>query len=113
MVVSFTTLTPDAGVLSNDTVVVPTSVKLLPVIVTKVPPAGGPLSGSIALTCGALWYVNPLKSVSDPLLLLTVTSASPAVLAGVVQLMVVSLITLTPDAGAPPKVTLVSGVVVK
>ena len=51
IVVSLTTVTPVAAVVPKSTAVAP--VKLVPVIVTDVPPAAGPLVGLRPVTVGA------------------------------------------------------------
>ena len=51
IVVPLTTVTPVAGVVPKSTVVAP--VKPVPVIVTRVPPAAGPLVGLMPVTVGA------------------------------------------------------------
>ena len=51
IVVALTTVTPVAGVVPKSTAVAP--VKPVPVIVTRVPPAAGPLFGLIPVTVGA------------------------------------------------------------
>ena len=54
MVVGDCTVTPVAGKPPKVTVVDPKPVKLLPVTVTAVPPAGEPLSGETDVMFGAL-----------------------------------------------------------
>ena len=51
IVVALTTVTPVAAVVPKSTAVAP--VKPVPVIVTKVPPAAGPLVGLMPVTAGA------------------------------------------------------------
>lgn len=51
MVVALTTVTPEAGVPPNVTAVAP--VRLVPVMVTLVPPSVEPLTGLIDVTVGA------------------------------------------------------------
>ena len=51
MVVEFTTVMKVAGLAPNLTAVA--VVKLLPVMLTKLPPAGGPEVGDTAVTVGA------------------------------------------------------------
>ena len=55
MVVLFTTVTPVAAVPPNVTVA--PAAKFVPVIVTAVPPAGGPLLGLTLVTVGTTTYV--------------------------------------------------------
>jgi hypothetical protein len=54
IVVAFTTTILEADVPPKVTVVVPTAVKSVPVIVTEVPPEGGPLLGATEVMLGAL-----------------------------------------------------------
>ena len=80
--------------------------KFVPVIVTDVPPAVGPLLGDTLLTVGLTTYVNPLVRLPLwPIELVTVTVTAPAVPAGVVAVIVVLLTTTTFVAAAPAKVT--------
>jgi hypothetical protein len=58
MVVLFTTTTFVAALLPNVTVA--PAAKFVPVIVTAVPPAVGPLLGDTLATVGATTYVYPL-----------------------------------------------------
>ena len=51
IVVALTTVTPVAAVVPKSTAVAP--VKPVPVIVTRVPPAAGPLFGLMPVTVGA------------------------------------------------------------
>ena len=71
-----------AAVVPNFTAVAP--VKLVPVIVTLVPPAKGPELGEIPVTVGAVTYVNwSLEPVAlVPLVVVTVISTVPALPAG-------------------------------
>ena len=108
-----TTVTPVADAPPKVTEVVPTFVKSDPVRVTAVPPAAGPLFGLTEVMAGGLWYVNALGRVSEPFELVTVMPTVPAACAGASQVMVVELTTLRFAARDPPKVTVVSGVVVK
>ena len=81
--VPLTTTTFVAAVPPNVTVAPLT--KLVPVIVTPVPPVAGPVFGFTLLTEGAATYVNPL--VRLPLCasgFVTVTVTPPAACAGVV-----------------------------
>ena len=55
IVVSLTTVTFVAGVVPKSTAVAP--VKLVPTIVTRVPPAAGPVDGFIPVTTGAVAVV--------------------------------------------------------
>src|SRR5262249_47327614 len=105
MVLPSTTVTPVAAV--PPIVTVAPELKLVPVIVTLVPPATGPEFGATVATVGARpRFVNSLVWV--PLCvsaLVTVTSTMPAVCAGVVAVIVVLLTTVTPVAAVPPIVT--------
>ena len=56
IVVALTTVKSVAGVVPKSTAVAP--VKPVPVIVTKVPPAGEPEVGLKPETVGTDWYVN-------------------------------------------------------
>src|SRR2546427_1932377 len=81
--------------------------KLAPVMVMAVPPAVGPELGLTAATVGGgTTYVNssPGFAALDCPLTLTMTSATPARCAGVVALICVALMTLTPVAADPPTV---------
>jgi len=80
--------------------------KLVPVIVTAVPPATGPPLGDTLLTVGATIYVNALAKL--PLCaagLTTVTDTAPALPTGVVAVIVVGFTTDTLVAAAVPSVT--------
>jgi len=104
MLVPLTTTTFVAAVLPNFTVA-PVA-KFVPVIVTAVPPATGPLFGLTLLTVGTSTYVNPLARLPlcDPTLV-TVTVTAPALPAGVVAVMLVLLTTTTFVAAVLPNVT--------
>src|SRR5262249_10170906 len=62
ILVADTTVKLVAGVPPNDTPVAP--LKLLPVIVTVVPPVAGPLAGDTLLTVGADEFVPPTVTVT-------------------------------------------------
>src|SRR5712692_1250792 len=85
-----------AVVLPNLTTVAP--VKLVPVIVTLVPPAAGPLVGLRLVTAGtarkANWSAAPVALV--PPGVVTVTSTAPAEPAGLVAVIDVAEFTVTP-----------------
>jgi hypothetical protein len=102
--VLLTTTTFVAAVLPNFTVAPET--KFVPVIVTAVPPATGPLAGDMPVTVGATAYVNPFARLPlcDPTFV-TVTVTAPAAPAGVVAVIDVLLTTTTFVAAAPPNVT--------
>lgn len=60
--------------------------KLVPVIVTLVPPAIGPPEGATVVMVAVFWYVNPLTLVAEEeSVFVTTTSLAPRVPAGVVQ----------------------------
>jgi hypothetical protein len=104
MVVLFTTTTFVAPVPPN--VAVAPFTKFVPLIVTAVPPATGPLFGFTPVTVGAGndVYVNPF--VRFPLCvsgLVTVTVTAPAACAAVVAVMVVLFTTTTFVAPVPPR----------
>jgi hypothetical protein len=104
IVVAFTTATFVAAVPPNVTVA--PAAKLVPVIVTAVPPPVGPLLGLTLLTVGATTYVYPLARL--PLcvsVFVTVTVFGPAPPAGVVAVIVVAFTTATFVAAVPPNVT--------
>ena len=101
--VALTTVTPVAAVEPNFTVA-PVA-KFVPVIVTAVPPATGPLFGDTLVTVGGAAYVYPLARVPLCPLTVTVTVTAPAVPAGVVAVIDVALTTVTFVAEALPNVT--------
>jgi hypothetical protein len=106
IVVPFTTTTLVAAVAPNFTVA--PAAKFVPVIVTAVPPAAGPLFGDTLLTVTATAdvYVNALAKLPFWLFTVTVTVTAPAAFAGVVAVIVVLLTTVTFVAAVPPKVTI-------
>src|SRR5579863_756567 len=81
--------------------------RLVPVMMTVVPPAVGPLVGLSEDTVGAATNVNwsPLEVAEVPPAVVTVTSTVPADSAGEVAVIVVPLTTETPVAAVPPKET--------
>src|SRR5207244_8168642 len=82
--------------------------KSVPVIVTAVPPAVGPLVGETAVTVGGVMKVKqPVQVALWPSTLVTTTLTSPAAWAGVVATTTVASAKVTVP-GAPPKLT-VSG----
>ena len=103
MVVLLTTVTLVAEALPKVTVAPET--KLVPVMVTAVPPAVDPLLGLTPVTLGVTTYVKPLARLPLCPLLVTVTVTAPALPAGVVAVMLVLLTTVTFVAAAVPKVT--------
>ena len=103
-----TTVTPVTGRPPNVTAVAP--VKLVPVMVTKVPPAIGPEFGLTLETVGTVTYVNAAVPVPVPPGVVTATSTAPAVPAGAVTVIVVALSTVTFVAAVLPNVTAVAPV---
>jgi hypothetical protein len=88
-------------------------VKPVPVIVTVVPPATGPVAGEILVNVGieiVSEYVKDPVPVTDPPGVMMTTFAVPAVPAGVVAVTDVSLTTVTLVACVPPMVTMVAPV---
>ena len=79
-------------------------VKFVPVIVTAVAPATGPLFGVIAVTVGGAKYVNRSAALVTlvPLNVVTVTSTRPAPPGGEVAMIWVSLLTWK-EADLAPK----------
>jgi hypothetical protein len=104
MVVLLTTETFVADAPPNATVA--PAAKLVPVMVTAVPPAVGPLLGLTAVTVGWPMYVKPPGRLPLSPPLVTVTVTGPALPVGVVAVIVVLLTTTTFVAEALPKVTL-------
>jgi hypothetical protein len=102
-VVLFTKLTLVAAVPPNVTVA--PAAKFVPVIVTAVPPATGPLFGDTLLTVGTTTYVNPFVRLPLCPLTVTVTVTAPALPADVVAVIVVLFTTFTLVAAVPPNVT--------
>ena len=101
--VLLTTTTLVAAVPPNVTVA-PVA-KFVPVIVTAVPPAVGPLFGDTLLTVGITAYVNPLVRLPLCPLTVTVTVTAPALPAGAVAVISVGLTTTTLVAAVAPNVT--------
>ena len=104
---ALTTVTPVAAVPPTETVAVAS--KSVPVIVIAVPPPVGPEVGLTPVTVGGggEMYVNTsagFARLGCPATV-TMTSKVPAACAGVVALICVLLMTLTPVAAAPPTVT--------
>ena len=93
----------------NFTVVAPDT-NPLPVIVTTVPPATGPLVGLNAVTVGAATYVNETTFVEAPPGVVTVTVAAPATPAGAVAVTDVADTTTTFVAAFAPNFTPVAPV---
>jgi len=103
MEVLLTTTTFVAALLPNVTAA--GEEKLVPVIVTAVPPASGPTFGDTLLTVGATAYVKPLLRVPLWLFDVTVIFTGPAAPAGVIAVMDVLLTTVTFVAAAEPNFT--------
>lgn len=104
MLVLLTTTTFVAAVPPNVTVA-PVA-KLVPEIVTAVPPAVDPLLGDTLVTVGVPIYVKPLVRLPfKPPGFVTTTVTAPTAWAGVVAVMLVLLTTTTFVAAVPPNVT--------
>lgn len=105
MVVGETKVTPVAAAVPKVTVA--PFRKLVPVIVTVVPPLAVPWAGLTPLTVGAgLLYVKAFVFVAEPVAVVTTTLTSPAAWAGVTAVILVGLVTDRPVAAVPPTVTL-------
>jgi hypothetical protein len=103
--VSLFTVNDAAAVAPKLTALAP--VNPVPVIVTEVPPAGGPLFGETLVTVGAATNVNwsaALVALVPPIEV-TVTSTVAAACAGDVALIDVSEFTVNDAAAVPPKLT--------
>ncbi len=104
------TANDDAGVEPNATAVAP--VKFVPVIVTLVPPAVGPVEGATPNTVGAGTYVNsspgPVALVTPAVV--TVTSTTPDPCGEVAVIDVPLPLTTNVDAGFEPNATAVAPV---
>jgi hypothetical protein len=101
------TTTTFVAVVPPNVTVAPVT-KFVPVMVTAVPPAVGPLLGLTLVTVGAVGdvYVNPLVNVPVCVSgLVTTTFTAPAACAGVVAVICVPLTTTTFVAPVPPNVT--------
>ena len=103
IVVLFTTTTLVAAVPPNVTDAA--AAKFVPVIVTAVPPATGPLFGATLISVGTTTYVYPFTRFPLCPLTVTVTVAAPTLPAGVVAVIVVPFTTTTLPADVPPSVT--------
>jgi hypothetical protein len=98
-------LTTTKLVILNPTETFETDKRFVPVIVTAVPPATGPLVGLIDVNVGRSLYVNALVKVALPPLFVTTTFlAAPTVPEGVPAVIVVALTTTTLVQGLPPMV---------
>jgi hypothetical protein len=85
-------------------------VKLVPAIVTLVPPARGPELGLTEVTVGGAMYVYSVLAGLLPPGVVTTMLTAPAAPAGVVAVMVVAFTTKKVVAATPLKVTLVAPV---
>ncbi len=108
--VALTKLNAAAAVPPNDTPVTP--VRLVPVIVTTVPPAIGPDVGDNEVTVGSAGgatnvYLSPAETTEVPPGVMTVTSTRPAACAGATAVAEVADTGVTAVAAAVPKVTAV------
>jgi hypothetical protein len=103
MLVLLTTTTFVAAALPNVTVA-PVA-KFVPVIVTDVPPATGPLFGLTLLTVGVTTYVYPFARLPLCPLTVTVTVTAPSAPAGAVAVIVVLFTTATFVAATLPNFT--------
>ncbi len=93
------------------TVTLVAPVKLVPVMVIEVPPNVVPDVGETLVMVGTgTMYVNALVLVAGPPAVVTVTSFTPAVPAGVIAVMLVALTTTTLVAETLPTFTLVAPV---
>jgi hypothetical protein len=98
-----------AAIPSNVTAVAP--VKLLPVMVTVVPPSVGPTLGEIAVTTGAGGTkLNRELPTAVPPGVVTRTSTAPAACGGVTAVIEVRLVTVKLAAAVPPNVTAITPV---
>lgn len=89
------------------TVTLVVALKLVPVIVTAVPPATGPLDGDTDVIVGAATNVNPFTSVAEPPAVVSTRFTGPAVLAGVTTVTEVALTFVSDVPAVPPNVTAV------
>jgi len=102
----FTVIAPVAfAVLPKDTLVAP--VKPVPVIITLVPPAIGPVEGVmlVKVGCGTIYVYAPVPPVAVPFGVVITTFTAPAAWEGVVTETAVLLITVRPVAVEPPIIT--------
>ena len=108
-----TTVTDVALTFVSDVPAVPPNVTLLvperfvPVMVSVVPPATGPLDWDSSVIVGAAIYRYPFVAVAEPPAVVNTTSTAPAVLAGVSTVIEVELVLTIEVPAVPPKVTLV------
>ena len=106
--VALLTVNEAAAVTPKFTAVAP--VKLVPVMVTDVPPAVDPEFGLTLLTVGAAMKLKLAPQDLVPPGVVTDTLTGPAECAGVVAVIEVALTTVTLVAAAPPNVTAVAPV---
>jgi len=104
--VAETTTTFVAELAPNFTAVAP--VKSVPVMVTEVPPAAGPLVGLSDVTVGAATYVKLTRLLDVPPGVVTVTFAAPAAPAGALAVIWVVDTKFTVALALPPKFTVVA-----
>lgn len=104
-------LTTTSDVTDAPPIVTPVvPVKFVPVMVTLVPPAIGPLKGDTEVIVGIPKYVKPAVAVTEPPAPVRITFAAPAALAGVTTVTEVALTFVTDVPTVPPNVTLVVSV---
>lgn len=103
IVVALTTAKDAAATPAKVTDVAP--VKLVPEIVTDVPPAVDPLLGETPVTVAGAAKVNANVFELPPATVETATVVAPAAQAGVVARMAVELTSVTLEAFAHPMVT--------
>ena len=103
--VSFSIEMPVAAVPPNVTAVAP--ITFVPVMLTHVPPATGPVNGETLANVGGSTYVYaPVPPVEVPLRVVTITSVSPALPIRVLPMIFVALTTVILVNAVPPMVTL-------
>ena len=108
-----TTVTVVAFTFVSDVPTVPSKVtdvvadKLVPVIVTVVPPAVGPADGETLEIVGAATKVKPPVAVADPPAVVNTTSTAAAAFAGVTTVTVVAFTFVNDVPAVPPNVMLV------
>src|SRR6202034_4167980 len=109
MLVTLLKMTPVAASAPKATVL--NAVNPVPVIVTKVAPLLGPLTGRIEATVGTATKVNTSPAdgaLVPPTGVVTVTSTAPAASGGLTALMLVTLLKMTPVAASAPKATVLN-----
>src|SRR5207249_2364417 len=98
-VVAFTTVKFATGAPPIVALVAP--VKLVPAIVTFIPPRFEPVAGATLVNVGTAPYVNPPASVPFPVGVATTTFCAPLLPAGVVPVIVVAFTIVIPTSGLP------------